>query len=59
MVYSVEVVLNKKKENEVMTKERASRGNETRYMCFLNCCINKSAEVLPCFAVWAVSRGEE
>lgn len=59
MVYSGEVVLNKKKENEVMITERTSKGNETRYMCFLNCCINKSTEVLPCFTVWAASRGEE
>lgn len=35
------------------------RGKETRYMCFLNYCVSKSIEVVPCFIVWAVSRGEE
>lgn len=44
----------KKQKKRKEGKDNREKG-KTGYMCFLNCCVRDSIDVVPCFIVWAAS----
>lgn len=53
-------MLSRKREYENNgTESRKEGGKKTIHMYFLNYCVSKSIETVPCLIVWAVSKGEE